>query len=167
MRYQILVALLTVCLIVPLVAADKADFSGDWSFNEAKSTLDDMGTQFVQTKMSVTQSGNDMTVAKTFESPDQGEMVSDEKLTLDGAECKSEIWGGTPRVSTANWNDKGDMLKIATTITFERDGQQSTMDMNEEWSLSEDGKMLSVKHSSSSEWGERNITMVFTKAEKK
>ncbi|MBN1481592.1 hypothetical protein EH223_04445 [candidate division KSB1 bacterium] len=166
MRNQLFIVLITMALIMSLSAGEKVNFAGDWSFSEEKSTLDEMGRAFIQTKMSVIQSENDMTIAKTFETPDQGEVVGEEKLTLDGKECKSEIWGGTPRVSTANWNEAGDVLKIASKITFERDGQPSTMDLDEEWSLSEDGKLLTIKHSSTSDWGERNITMVFGKVEK-
>lgn len=162
---QLCIVLITLAPAMSLSAGDKVNFAGDWLFSEEKSTLDDMGRAFIQTKMSVTQNENDMTIAKTFETPDQGDIVGEEKLTLDGKECKSEIWGGTPRVTTANWNESGDVLKIASTITFERDGQASTMHLDEEWRLSEDGKLLTIKHSSSSEWGERNITMVFRKVE--
>ena len=166
MRNQLIIISLAMMLAITLYAGDKTDFSGDWLFDEAKSTLDEMGRAFVQTKMSITQSDSDMTIAKTFETPDQGDIVGEEKLTLDGAECKSEVWEDVPRTSTANWNEEGNMLKIATTITFDREGQTSTMNSNEEWSLAEDGKVLSVKQSSSSDWGDRNITMVFTKVEK-
>ncbi|MBN1464663.1 hypothetical protein JXA02_02800 [candidate division KSB1 bacterium] len=166
MRNQLIIAI-ALLLAATLSAGEKTDFSGEWLFSEAKSTLDEMGRAFVQTKMSIVQSDSDMTITKTFETPDQGDMVGEEKLTLDGAECKSEVWEGMPRVSKANWNEKGDVLKIATTITFGFEGQTSTMNTNEEWSLAEDGKLLSVKQSSSSDWGERNITMVFAKVEKK
>ena len=166
MRYQFVFTVVTLLLAVSLVAGDKPDFSGDWEFSEEKSTLDEMGAAFLQTKMSIEQTEKEMTLKKTFQGPDGGEMEDEEKLTLDGKECKSEVWGGSPRVSTANWSEKGDALKIATTIEFERDGQSSTIDMNEVWSLGEEGKILSIKHSSSSEWGERDITMVFTKVEK-
>jgi len=165
MRNQLVVLVLTFVLAVTLSAGDKADFSGSWAFSEEKSTLDDMGTRFVQTKMKVTQGDNEMTVTKTFVGMNGEDVEGEEKLTLDGKENKSEIWGGSPRVSTATWNENGDTLNIATTITFERDGQTSTMDADEAWSLGEDGKTLSLKHSSSSDWGERNITMVFTKME--
>jgi hypothetical protein len=76
------------------------------------------------------------------------------------------MWN-SPRVTTANWSGAGDTLKIVTIITFERDGQTSVMDLDEEWSLIENGAVLSVKHSSASDWGERNITMVYTRVEKK
>lgn len=166
MRNQLFVVLFTLVLVCALYAGDKPNFSGDWAFSEEKSTLDEMGTGFIQTKMNITQSDSEMTVAKTMLGMNQEEIVAEEKLTLDGKECKSEVWGGSPRVSTASWNEDGNMLKIVTKITFDRDGQTSTLDMNEEWSLDEDGKVLKVKHSSSSDWGERNITMVFTKVEK-
>ena len=167
MRNKLVVGAIVLLLTTLLYAGDKADFSGAWKINQEKSELGEMGMQFVQTKMNITQSDNDMTVAKTFESPDGEEFVGEETITLDGKECKSEIWGGSPRVTTANWNDAGDTLNLATTITFERDGQTSTMDAEEAWALGDEGKTLSIEHSSSSDWGERNITMVFAKMEEK
>ena len=166
MRISLFVFTLALVQAVTAFSGDKPNFSGAWLFSEEKSTLDDMGTAFLQTKMSITQSGNDFAVAKTMLSPDQEEVVGEEKLTLDGKECKSEAWGGSPRASTAKWNEKGDALTIVTMITMQWDGQTNVIDIEEEWRLGDDGKSLSIKHSSASDWGERNITIVFSKAEK-
>lgn len=164
MRTRFFFCLLTVLMIVNLYSGETVNFAGDWTFEEGKSKLDQMGTVFIPIKMSVIQSANDLTVVKTFTTPDQGDMVMEEKLTLDGHECKSEMWN-SPRVTKATWSEKGDVLKIVSAITFDNNGQTSVMDLNEEWSLTEEG-LLSIKHYSGSEWGERNITMVYAKVQK-
>lgn len=160
---------ISVFLLITVFAVSafaKVNFSGDWKFNEGKSKLDQMGAAFIQTKMTITQGENELTISRTTPSFDGSEMVMEEKLTLDGKECRSEIWN-SPRVSKAVWSESGDALVITSTITFERDGQSSVINITEEWRLSEDGKALSIKHNSSSEWGERNITLVFDRAESK
>ncbi len=162
-KVLLLIAILTTA---NLMAAGKADFSGTWVFNEGKSTLDQMGAAFIQTKMVVKQSDNELYTAKTMSSFDQGEMTLEEKLTLDGKECASEFFG-SQRVSTAVWNEAGDALTVSSTIKFDREGQTSEIKIKEIWSLSQDGKALTIKHTSTSDWGERSITIVFDRSENK
>lgn len=165
MRTRILfIVLLTNFFMLNLFAADKVDFSGEWAFNEEKSVLDENGTRFLPSIIKVTQKGNDITIEKTYQREYEDDFIIEEKLTLDGKECESEIWN-SPRISTANWSEKGDTLTIATKISFERDGQTSEMVLNEAWILQEKDHGLSIKHFSSSSWGERKITMIFEKKE--
>lgn len=161
-----LMVLLISLSMTTLFAGDKqTDFSGEWVFNESKSTLDEMGTRFLQKKMILTQSGNDLTVQKVYPGQyEDEEFVAEEKLTLDGKECKSEFWN-SPRTTTAAFSVKGDTLKIASTMLFERDGDEMEVNTKEQWSIKEEGKILLVKHVSSSDWGVRDITMIFDKKE--
>lgn len=154
--------LLVVFIVTNLVAADKPDFSGTWKFNEEKSTLDDMGMAFIPHTLVIKQQENDLAVQKTFTNQNGEDMVTDESMTLDGKECKSEIWN-SPRVTTANWTDKGDTLKIEVKITFNQDGNMNEMLLHEAWSTLDDGARMVVNHFSTSNWGERKITMVFDK----
>ena len=147
-----------------LTAGDPINFSGEWIFNQSKSVLDDNGAMFLPARMILAQSGNDLTVQKIFSSPDQGEFTGEEKLTLDGMECKSDFMN-SPRVSTAKWSPKGDTLTVSTTIAFDMNGEKSEMTMKEAYSLKDDGKALSVGHSSKSTWGERNLSLVYDKKE--
>jgi hypothetical protein len=157
-------ALLLISALSTCFAGDKPDFSGEWTFNESKSTLDENGTMFLQTAMVVTQAGNDLTIQKTFPDPNGDNFVMEDKLTLDGKECKSEFFN-SPRTATANWSAKGDTLLIVTKIVFDQEGTKSEMTINEAWSLKDAGKGLAIKHFSSSSWGQRKITMVFDKKE--
>ncbi len=147
-----------------LAAGDPVNFTGEWTFNEAKSVLDENGAQFLPLKMVLAQAGNDLTVQKFFNNEFQGDFVGEEKLTLDGKECKSEFWN-SPRTSTATWSANGDTLTIATKIVFDREGEKSEMIFNEAWSLKDGGKTLSVRHFSSSAFGERKLTLAFDRKE--
>jgi mannan endo-1,4-beta-mannosidase len=138
------------------------DFSGEWIFNEEKSILDRWGVSFLPYKMEIIQEGNDLTIQNTFIVEYADNNVIEQKLTLDGKECKSEF-RNSPRIMTANWSESGDTLIIESKITFNRGGQASEMMINEAWTLQEQGKILSVQQFSSSFWGERNITMIFDK----
>lgn len=146
-----------------LQAGDRCDYSGGWTLNEEKSELNDMGTQFLPLEVAIRQEGNDFTITKIFEGQYGDEMHIEEILTLDGKECKSEFWN-SPRVTTAAFSQDGKALTVSSKIAFNRDGAESIMTVNEILTLSEDGKILKIKHHSNSDWGERVVTMVFDKA---
>ncbi len=148
--------LFAVLLSLNVLAGEKADFSGVWILNPEKSTLDEMGTQFIPVQMTVAQTDSDLTVSKLMRSDFADDMEFEDYVTLDGKECHSEMMN-SPRVMTANWTEAGDSLKIAVSMQFNGD---SEMTMNETWSV---GETLNVRHHSSSEWGERNVVMVFDK----
>jgi hypothetical protein len=145
-----------VLLSLNVFAGERANFSGVWILNTEKSTLDEMGTQFIPVQLTIVQSDSDLTVSKLFRSDFADDMEFEDYVTLDGKECHSEVMN-SPRVMTASWTEGGDSLKIAVTMQFNGD---SEMTMNETWSA---GETLNVKHHSSSEWGERNVVMVFDK----
>ena len=155
---------LTLLAAACLAAAEPADLSGEWIFNQAKSVLDENGVMFLPVRLVLLQAGNDLTVQKSFSSEGQGEFTGDEKLTLDGAECKSDFWN-SPRVSTAKWSPKGDTLTVSTTIAFDMNGEKSEMFMKEAYSLKDNGGVLSVEHYSKSTWGERKLALIFDKNE--
>jgi len=147
-----------------LPAAEPADLSGEWIFSEAKSVLDENGVMFLPVRLVLLQAGNDLTVQKVFSSPDQGEFTGDEKLTLDGKECKSDFMN-SPRTSTALWSANGDTLTIDTRIEFDMNGEKSEMIMKEAYSLKDSGGVLYVGHTSKSTWGERKLSLIFDRKE--
>jgi hypothetical protein len=149
---------------INLFAADEIDFTGTWMFNEEKSVLDDMGMAFIPYKLVISKRDSELTVQKSFTMQSGEEMVVDEKMTLDGKECKSEIWN-SPRITTANWSATGDTLNVEMKITFNQDGNTSEMLLQEAWIMQNEGNLLVIKHFSSSNWGERKITMAYNKQE--
>ena len=97
---------------------------------------------------------------------DGQDMVSENTMTLDGKECKSEVWN-SPRVTKAKWSATGDTLNIEIKLTFNQDGNINETLIKETWSLREKGKCIIIDHFSTSNWGDRKLTMVYNKKEVK
>lgn len=151
---------LTVAVIKPTIT--KPDFSGVWVFNEDKSILDNRGFNNQPDKMEITLHGNDLKIKRTFIVEYADDRVAEEDMTLDGKELKSTLFN-SPRVTTVKWSEKGDMLNFKSTVTFNRGGQPTDMITTEDWSLLDNGKVLSIHQLSDSFRGKRDITLVFDK----
>jgi mannan endo-1,4-beta-mannosidase len=148
--------------LLPLKQNQSPDFSGEWIFNEEKSILDNFGVHSIPYKMNIVQQGNDFTIKTTRILEYADDEITEEKMTLDGKEYKSEYWN-SPRITTAHWSDDGKKLVFESKITFDRGGNKSEMVVNEVWSLLDYGDILSVEQSSNTFWGNRKITIIFNK----
>ncbi|HTD98159.1 MAG TPA: glycosyl hydrolase [Mucilaginibacter sp.] len=148
---------------LPVLSLNKpANFSGEWILNEEKSTLDNNGAGNLASKLKISQDGNELQIQRSYVEEWQDDRVTEEKVTLDGAESKSEFMN-SPRITTAKLSDNGNKLLVNSKVTFNFGGQTSQMTTNEEWSLQNKGKQLSITQSSKSPRGERKITMVYEK----
>jgi len=150
------------CGLPPLPIKDEGpvDFSGEWVFDEDRSILDNFGVGNLPYKLGITHKGNDLAIQKTFIVEWGDDRVTEEKLTLDGEEIKSEF-RNSPRITTAKLSEEGDILVIESKVTFSRGDRTFEMVTNEKWSLQERGKVLSIEQSSTSFRRERKITMIF------
>jgi len=154
----------TILLLISGLTAgeNEVSFSGEWTFSEEKSKLDEMGKRFLPTALQIEQKGNDLSIKKTFTREYEDDWVTTQDITLDGKECQSEFWN-SPRVTTANWTEDKKSLKIKTKIKFERDGNTSELMINEVWTLKDNNTILSIDHQSESNFGERKLTLIFEK----
>jgi hypothetical protein len=125
-------------------AQGKANFAGNWTYNESKSTQPPAGGGgggggrggFGGGNIVATQEANLLTVATTRTGQDGTPMTTTMKYTLDGKETKNTtpgFGGGDPMEvpSTATYSADGKSLTIVTTRTF---GDQ-TMKTTEVWTL--------------------------------
>ena len=141
--------------------ADRANFNGEWKLNESKSELGNFG-RFAATKVKVDQKEDAITIEKTSPSFQGGDPVStSEKLTFDGKETESTVFGNSPKKSTAKWSDDGQTLTISYVISFDRNGQTSEIRGTETWSI-KDGS-LSIVTVSSSPRGETTTKAIYEK----
>lgn len=147
----------------------KASFAGNWAFNAEKSNLGQPqgGGQGQRMggmgggDMVVKQEANLLTVDRTRTNP-QGETVNiSSKYTLDGKESVNTTQRGESK-SIATWSGDGKSLTIATTRSFERDGQTMEMKSTEVWALT-DPSTLTVTTTMNTPNGERKTTMVYNK----
>ena len=139
-----------------------ADFSGSWVLNEEKSMLGKMGTGFSPARLEVVQHGNDLTIRTTRILEYADDQVTEEKLTLDGAESKSQFMN-SPRVTTARLSADGRQLKTDSTVSLVWGPPGSKMTVTDIWQLGDHGDELSIQRSSASFMGQQNMTLVFAR----
>jgi hypothetical protein len=139
----------------------KTNFSGTWAFNEAKSNLGEGATFRGASKLTITQTGNDLSVARD-RTNQNGELVTTtDKYTLDGKECVNTSGRG-PSKSIVTWSADGKSLNFAVTRTFDREGQTTEVKSSEVWSLT-DASTLSLQNTMNFQGEERKTTYVYDK----
>jgi len=163
-RFQLFLVTLTgLLLMVPALsfAGEKTDFTGQWTLNESKSDLGE-GRFMAAVKMSVTQDGTSLTIERIRTGRDGEERTNSETLTMDGKACINE---GENRktTSTVTWSDDGTTMTIKSLREFNRQGETMEMNSTEVWTLSEDGKTLKLQSDTSSDMGERSVTLIYEK----
>ena len=141
-----LLASVSICL-----AAPKPNFSGSWKMNAAKS---DFGRMPVPAKLEriIKHSEPKMTVQSLTSSP-QGDLTSVSTYSTDGKESLNTV-RGTQVKSVVSW--VGPTLVVQST----RQVQGTEITAVEHWSLSVDGKVLTVVNKISSPAGVVEATTV-------
>ena len=140
----------------------QSNFSGTWAFNESKSDFGDSQFRFAATTMVVTQAGNVLTVESTMPGRDGGEMKTTSKYNLDGTVSENPMFN-TTSTSTVAWSADKASMTIASTMTFERDGESREMKSTETWKLTEGGKVLMLESVRPGRDGEMKITVAYDK----
>ena len=150
-RACILVAAVT---LTAAVAAAKPNFSGDWKMNLDKTDYGPMPKpqslsqkidhQDPSLKVVITQVGA------------RGEFTAESLYSTDGQETTNKMRNVESK-SVAKW--EGDVLEISTKANF----QGNDVSIVDKWSLSEDGKTLTVKRHMASSMGEADATIVMEK----
>jgi hypothetical protein len=132
----------------------KPNFSGEWKMNASKSEFGPMPAPSSRTDK-IAHADPDLKVTSTAATP-QGDMTLDLKYTTDGKESTNEI-RGNPMKSAASWD--GDALVIKTKASF----QGNDVTLADRWTLSEDGKTLTVSRHITAPQGEFDQKTVFEK----
>lgn len=155
-RRTLLVALIAAATTTVLSAAGKPDFSGFWKLNASKS---DFGPIPAPDKMERTITHADPSLkVKSVQVGQRGEVTTDATYKTDGSESTNDF-RGTPVKSVAKW--EGDKL----TISYKRETPNGAVDIKELWSLSEDGKTMTVDLAITAPQGELAVKNVFDKAD--
>lgn len=141
--------------LAALPALAKTDFTGDWKLNVTKSTFGDFPGPDSMT-IKVTHADPKLsTVSKQTGQMGEIEMKAD--YTTDGKECTNEGFQGSPMKSVVKWD--GDALAIDTKGQF----GDANFTMTQKWTLSEDGKTLTVAQNIKSDMGEIDQKLIFEK----
>jgi hypothetical protein len=143
--------MLVMCAVM---AQAKADFTGGWKLDVAKSDFGPMPAPQSMVQKITHQEPN-LKVVSTQVS-ERGEFTSERNYTTDGKECVNKMRNSEVK-STLKWD--GDTLVIDSKLEF----QGNPISTSERWSLSGDGKVLTIKSHFSSSQGEGDTTRVFNK----
>ena len=138
------------------------NFSGSWALNESKSTLGD-GPRMSVSSMTVNQQEGLISIDLVRPSFDGGDVSSSEKYTLDGKESVNKGMMESTVKTITTWSENKKELTFAKTILFEMNGEAMEFKITEVWSISDDGKTLTVKSAMTSQMGDTNLVLVYDK----
>lgn len=145
-------------MMAAAMAADKPDFTGTWKLDAAKS---DFGQMPAPEKMERVIDHKDPSIKiKTTQSTPNGDRTTDTAYTLDGKEQKQESPRGVI-MYTPKW--EGSIVVIDSKRTMNVQGQTVEITGVERWSLSEDGKTMTVDSKMVAPMGELTMKAVFAK----
>ncbi len=137
-----------------LLAADKPDYSGHWVIDLAKS---DFGMMPPPSKMERDIEHKDPAMGiKSIQVGERGEMKNESSYTTDGKEATIKMRNREAKVK-AKWD--GNKLKVNSKSEF--NGNEFTQE--ETWTLSDDGKTLTIDNAIKAPQGEFTTKSVFTK----
>ena len=155
-------AFVILCSAVPRIFTN-ADFSGEWKLNEGKSELGQFGGRGAARKLKISAEADALNLERTSPSPSGEEITTKEKLTFDGKESESTVFGNSKKKSTAKWSEDGQSLVINSTILFDRNGDVMEIKIKETWKLTPEGN-LSIESNSSSSFGENTMKLLYEKS---
>ena len=139
-------------------AADKPDFTGTWKLDASKS---DFGQMRAPDKMERVIDHKDPVIKiKTTQSTPNGDRTSETSYTLDGKEQKQESQRGVVSF-TPKWEGASLVIDIKRTMTIA--GEKVEGSGYERWSLSPDGKAMTVDSKMVLPSGEMAMKAVFVK----
>ena len=118
-------------------AQTKPGFSGEWSINQGKSEGAEASPPilFIDRK-------NDTLSVKRIE-VDERTFV--EKICFDGKKFVSVTGSGRPKTGTAKWNEKERSFTENAVLGEQGNAEKIAFKVIEKWSLSADGKELTVE----------------------
>ncbi|MBV8855738.1 MAG: hypothetical protein JOZ02_02150 [Acidobacteria bacterium] len=176
---------LACALLVNVLAAPAApaNFAGTWALNKSKSAdLPPQWSNLESLTLTITQDAQQLTVASDMKMAQDanagggggmgggrgrgmGAFPPSASYKLDGTETTVDATGGRGGTSTlkATWNDGGKTLGLKRVSKFNFQGNDVTVTTTEDWSLSADGKTLTIKRTSESPRGTQTSTLVFDK----
>jgi hypothetical protein len=151
-----LLSLAFLTLALGLVHAQaKTDFSGTWKLNTAKSDFGAMPPPDAMTQK-ITHGDPSLKANVVSTGGMYGDMTYDVAYTTDGKECVNHVGEGEFK-STLKWD--GDSLAVDIKGSF--GGNEFTA--KDRWTLSSDGKTLTITQHFTSAMGEGDIKEVFDK----
>lgn len=140
--------------------ADPANLGGQWKLNESKSELGEFGGRMAAKSIKIDQRADGVTITRNVTTFQGEETTRTENLTFDGKEVESAGgFGNAVRKSSAKWSADQKQLIVSYSISFGDNEFKGT----ETFSLSADGKTLTIQTTSAGPQGDNTTKAVYDK----
>lgn len=141
------------------IAQTPASFSGKWVFDKSKSNPGE-GGYFMQSEeiLDITQDANTITLNKTIKRTGSDDITDSGKFNLDGKGSINNNDSQTTK-TIAKWSDDKQILTITTIMTFNSVDYRT----DDAYSLTDNGKTLTIQSTSKNPTGERKMILVYLK----
>ncbi len=136
----------------------KADFSGSWSLDKARSSGLPPG---MDQTMKVTQEGDSVKIETVVKS-EQGEQAVPDAYSLDGKE-KELVRGNAKGKRTSKWTAEGNGFEVSESLKAETPEGEVEIQTTRKWMLSSDGKTLTIEMNLKVPQGEQVSKRTFIK----
>lgn len=162
MKKKTILIIISLLLFLPAFrgVAQKTDLSGEWKLNKEKSVLGD--TQLFLSGITINFKSDSILTTRVYQNGNGEEYPFDEKISLDGKECKITIYD-MPRTSSAKRSDTDGSVKITSITTFTSGNGQEDMNASETWKLDSEGKFLTLQFTNKMSGNESTGTYYFDK----
>ena len=145
---------LALSTLLSVAALAGPNLSGDWKLNPAKS---DFGPMPGPDKLLMKVDHKEPVIKiQSEQSGQQGDVKMEQNYTTDGKECKNKM-RNAEMVSKLKW--EGNALSVDSKLDF----QGNEVSIKETWSLSDEGKVLTIKRKIAAPQGEFETTQVLEK----
>jgi hypothetical protein len=143
-------------------ASAKADFTGTWKLDAAKSEGLPPG---MEQTMVVKQTGDEVSIATTVKAP-QGEQTVPDTYAVNGklVEFTKDAANGTKQKvkRTSKWTENG--MEVTEDVLVDTpDGGTATVNIKRKWTLSADGKTLVIEMDADTPQGKQFLKRTFVK----
>ena len=152
----VLGVVLGLAVVLATAQESKPNFSGEWKMNLEKSDFGQLPGPKSRTDK-INHKEPDLKINRTTVTQADQTFASEWNCTTDGKECSNEIPGGVVLKSTAKWD--GEALAVDSKGTF----GQGEVQIKDRWTLSKDGKTLTIARHLISEMGEADQTFILDK----
>lgn len=158
---KIFSAVVLVAALSSFTTAYQPDFSGTWKLNEGKSDLGPFGGRGIPPKIVAEQKADAITLTKTTSMQGQ-ETTMAEILLFSGKESEFSN-ENMKKKSVLKWSADGSAMVVTYDLSVSFNGQSFDLKGTENWTLSADGKTLTVNTTLSTAQGDIATKAVYDK----
>jgi hypothetical protein len=164
-RTVIFGSVMALVLALGLVAASaKANFTGTWNLDKARS--EGLPAAVKEQVLTVSQTDDKLSIESKL-TTDQGDQNNSDVYVLDGkpADFTSKGPGGVEGKGkrTAKWTADGNGIDVSEDIVYDTPQGEVTVNITRKWTLSADGKTLTIDMTVNGPMGTQQIKRVMAK----